>query len=441
MSERLHELQRLAGLDAMLFHFNFDSPTCSPCTNGSVDVVPILNIPAGDKRDFAERTARSPLSPKARDMNTQLFILWTEGCFEYSVFSETEGSCPTEYTPKFKHAEPAPAPHTITSAVPSFTSLPHGPSTSSLLLPTFLELSLHLDHLSLQLQRDNSPNDATRIEDANLRTNPRNPIPAFSDPNSPYVPWAPSDREEVLQPLPTTPSSPSSGLVSADSRPYSRSGARAPEPTHRPEVDSRRVNLVRRSWRSVQQVVKKSVRRVVKRIGCFSHSRRTSSPQPSLEPEWEQVSPPIPGSRSTSPRRSSVTSIETNSLATWLAERRRQSLEHDGLWERRMSLAEYERMGSWIHDSGDDSSECSVDEIPITIYNAFSPGLMTFGGNITASSDGRASVLWTLQQLDELGLTDDVPVCIPPPASDHTLSLPNLTSYVSQQCTRRSLEC
>lgn len=106
-----------------------------------------------------------------------------------------------------------------------------------------------------------------------------------------------------------------------------------------------------------------------------------------------------------------------------------------------MTLAEYERMGSWIHDSGDDSSECSVDEIPITIYDAFSPGLTTFGGNITASSDGRASVLWTLQQLDELELTDDVPVCIPPPASDHTLSLPNLSSSLPPPCTRRSLEC
>lgn len=70
MSERLHELQRLAGLDAMLFHFNFDSSTFSPCANGAVDVMPILNIPAGDKRDFPEQTARSPLSHKAHDMNT-----------------------------------------------------------------------------------------------------------------------------------------------------------------------------------------------------------------------------------------------------------------------------------------------------------------------------------------------------------------------------------
>ncbi|KAF8213351.1 hypothetical protein K438DRAFT_1088451 [Mycena galopus ATCC 62051] len=87
-------------------------------------------------------------------------------------------------------------------------------------------------------------------------------IPSVSHPNSPYVPWASPVRRNILRPL--TPSSQMSGF-SGYSRPYSRSGARAPEPQEPdclPTHNHNKFLRLSRSFRNLGRTVKRSVKHV-----------------------------------------------------------------------------------------------------------------------------------------------------------------------------------
>ncbi|KAJ8522555.1 hypothetical protein ONZ45_g847 [Pleurotus djamor] len=219
----------------------------------------------------------------------------------------------------------------------------------------------------------------------------------------------------------------------------------APEPTNYSQCDMHNhhhltngFSQLHNSWRSFRRTVNKGIRKVVKRIGRINEQRKTTQ-HTSPEPDWEEVSPPVSFDRTHSRHRSSVASTQTNSLATWLSERRRLSIEQERL-ARRLTLAEYEDSGSWLEleategrardsgtsDSDPDSPGCDEESIfQPAVYDLLTPGLISCGV-ATVSTDHRDSVLFTLQQLDELEL-DNESFVIPPPLH-RTTSSPELAS-------------
>jgi len=202
-------------------------------------------------------------------------------------------------------------------------------------------------------------------------------IPAFQHPNSPYVPWAPPLRREIL-----CPPTPVSFISSEYSRSYSRSGARAPEPvesTPEPHTQASKVHI---GWRTLGQAFKKNAKHVAKRITSLtnpfkavaSHISASASPGSRIRERnflrkqfFSHASPykAIQTSPIRSPSVGSFDSGETTTLATWLDDRRRLSLERDYDPQSMMSLEEYEQTGSWINVArlGDGSgSSCGVPD-------------------------------------------------------------------------------
>jgi hypothetical protein len=89
-------------------------------------------------------------------------------------------------------------------------------------------------------------------------------------PNSPYVPWDPPERWEIFRP--PSPVSKVSIVSGCYSRPYSRSGARAPEPT---EITERWTSSgISAGWRRLRQKVKNIIRRLKNRFGTTGGSQR-----------------------------------------------------------------------------------------------------------------------------------------------------------------------
>ncbi|KAF9036415.1 hypothetical protein BDZ89DRAFT_1061722 [Hymenopellis radicata] len=177
-------------------------------------------------------------------------------------------------------------------------------------------------------------------------------IPAFSHPNSPYVPWTSPIRRDIIRP--STPTS----LRSHYSRPLSRSGAQAPEP-----ADiwlPRTFRKVTKSIHNIRRVLKRSMSRFAKRVSP-TRIRHPSFSSSSGSPTS------IPRNAHLCPRSSSAASLEstsTNTLAIWLATRKREADEWDLESHRFMTLVEYDRAGSWTrlsmsdglcHDNPDDA--------------------------------------------------------------------------------------
>lgn len=162
-------------------------------------------------------------------------------------------------------------------------------------------------------------------------------IPSATHPNSPYVPWAPQVRQEILQPL--TAVSHMSYASGRYSYPLSRTGAQAPELIEfRPE-SSRSGNKfpkVSRGIKNIKLVVKKNVAK------CIMHLKKVQ-PVHTKVPIHERKN--LKTFQPHSP--ASFDSAGTNTLITWLqgrqcAQEREREVSHY------VSLDEYERAGSWL---------------------------------------------------------------------------------------------
>ena len=237
-------------------------------------------------------------------------------------------------------------------------------------------------------------------------------IPAFQHPNSPYVPWAPPLRRRILQPFP--PGSRSSVLSNSYSRPVSRSGARAPEPTETFEP----TRTLPKNWKQLRQTISKGVNRVMAHFATLKWSflvKRPASPSTAISyagnsPVISQDDPFFPENYSPLPisplatltqRRIftqstvSLASSDSATLAAWLSARQRASHEErDYDPASMMSLEEYERLGSWLELSGDRKSEgkwvCSVPECEIHAQH-----MLMHGGQVTTLDFVSVKESWT----------------------------------------------
>ncbi|KAF7310675.1 hypothetical protein HMN09_00610400 [Mycena chlorophos] len=191
--------------------------------------------------------------------------------------------------------------------------------------------------------------------DLTVQSSPEPPalgLPSVCNPNSPYVPWESPVRRRYLRPL----ASPTPSQVSRYSRPESRSGARAPEPTAPP----RRFVRLSKSLKNIKQSLKQGVRHVKNALCRTQKTRPAPRPTP-------PVTPPIPSPSV------SCESSKTNTLADWL----RDCATHiDSATPNYMTLEEYEERGSWRErDSRSVDAESEVA----------SPRLSVFRGDHTSS--------------------------------------------------------
>jgi WD40 repeat protein len=162
-------------------------------------------------------------------------------------------------------------------------------------------------------------------------------------------------------------------MSSCCSRPVSRSGARAPEPTGTPELVEHSAQAPRR-WRRLQQTISRGVNRVTARLGVLKRPlavKGLASPctnakkkHPTSQEDLLFVANYSPSSispmavlterRTFVPSTTSFASSDSATLAAWLAARQQASLEE---WDydpgSLMTLEEYERVGSWLDLSGD----------------------------------------------------------------------------------------
>lgn len=193
-------------------------------------------------------------------------------------------------------------------------------------------------------------------------------IPAFQHPNSPYVPWTPPVRRRIIR-----PDSATSGVSSHYSRPFSRSGARAPEPACTPEPEVRLA--AKKGWGLLKQTLSRRVSSVVNRIGTFkqpSAAQKSDVYLPAITPRVNHArsvseednlfaanyspSPLSPlvvlsARRVLTPSLASLASSDSATLTRWLAARQEDQRDYEP--GSMMSMEEYETRGSWLDLSGD----------------------------------------------------------------------------------------
>jgi hypothetical protein len=263
--------------------------------------------------------------------------------------------------------------------IESFRPLPPVPSASTLQLPSFLNFST--TH-SLTPSSENQPPPKSsrslpvsilfrqssshvsvppvvirKTKNAKVYEGPQW-IPAFHNPNSPYVPWPSPVRRRIL--LPLTPESPTS------SHPCSRSGAVAPEPWSSHSNAETVTNVEKRSssWKNFVGSIRSGIRSVksgVSRIGKvhrFSRRRAEVFTGYGDDPSAgdcavvaENTSPTslVLQTEDSSDSRVSLGSLvssDSTALAAWLTERHTAS--DTSFKSPGMSLEEYEMMGSWL---------------------------------------------------------------------------------------------
>lgn len=180
-------------------------------------------------------------------------------------------------------------------------------------------------------------------------------IPSATHPNSPYVPWTPQVRQEILQPL--TTGSHMSYAPDRYFRPLSRTGAQTPESTEfRPESSRSGSKFLGVSWniRNIKVTVKKNVGHVAKYIMRLKKVRPTHTNMQTHEQEkLKAFQPNLPAS---------FDSARTNTLVTWLQGRQYAAQERGRDVSHYASLDEYERAGSWLdlsHNHHDKTTDAS----------------------------------------------------------------------------------
>jgi len=202
-------------------------------------------------------------------------------------------------------------------------------------------------------------------------------IPEDYNHNDPYTPWPHHLRPLIISP-PTSMS-----RVSQYSRPYSRSGARAPEPAQsRTSVYGMGCCIPRSyRWRRIKRHVQLFSRRLrifkavlrnrnARRSSISSSHIRASSIVFSMHPRRSSIV------RACS--RMSATSLARDSLASWVDARNLASMEYaisPSSGHVSMDIDEYERRGSWLTDPdrGCEIDSCSIhrsqDKDRIETYN------------------------------------------------------------------------
>ncbi|CAK5265282.1 unnamed protein product [Mycena citricolor] len=175
--------------------------------------------------------------------------------------------------------------------------------------------------------------------------------------NSPYVPWSSPVRRTILRPM--TPTSAATSRFSAYSRPYSRSGARAPEPrdvddTPSPSPTARpRFLRLSKSLKHLRKSMRQGARRVKKVFKRAEPGRPVETAVPPRESPRGLILPPLPSPAV------SCESSNSNTLADWLRDCERK-LER--ATPRMMTLEEYDECGSW-RDRTSILDACEVQSI------------------------------------------------------------------------------
>ncbi|KAI5897748.1 uncharacterized protein SCHCODRAFT_02486592 [Schizophyllum commune H4-8] len=186
-------------------------------------------------------------------------------------------------------------------------------------------------------------------------------MPAFTHPNSPYVPWSSPIRRQICRPFFSSESVDPRPSVSVSTR--TRSGARAPEPTFTPP--RRKLVTARLSWglKALQSSMQRKMRGAAKKL------RRSRADQWRKAGVADQhVTVPTWSDGSTM----SLESVDSASLEEWLASRN----SHD---EGPEELLEDDDCGP----SQEDGTLASVDHLDTPVddcsYKAFMASTSTYG--------------------------------------------------------------
>ncbi|KAJ7706467.1 hypothetical protein B0H17DRAFT_1037355 [Mycena rosella] len=311
----LHDFDSRTGLETMVLHFgpdSFSSHSLSPTSLDGYIVVP--------------KADRVPLAAKSHNVQNRRIPRCGSVPAKFGVAQDISLVVPTSRpcTP-VNHVLDA-----TRNASPPFQPLPRL-ATSPFRLPSFLDLTA----------------PSLRSESPSPRPIPRPlsiDIPSVSHPNSPYVPWASPVRRNILRPL--TPSSHVSGF-SVYSRPYSRSGARAPEPQDpdSPPPAQNKFLRLSKSFKNIRRTVKqgmKHVKNALKKTSKAKSPETVDAPircPPPLTIQCPSPTPPLPSPTA------SCESDNTTTLAVWL---RQCEMNLERATPHFMTLQEYEERGSWI---------------------------------------------------------------------------------------------
>ncbi|GLB36336.1 hypothetical protein LshimejAT787_0306240 [Lyophyllum shimeji] len=231
----------------------------------------------------------------------------------------------------------------------SFQPLPPLSCTSSLQLPSFIKTPTRTTSLPLDLGSHPltpasvavpkqsitpggiSPPLAASVEPNKLLVNVN--IPSFMHPNSPYVPWTPEVRREVL--CPYVAPSPVSDFYTC---PYSHTVAQAPKPE---DLDASlplkgfKISKLSRSLRNLTSIIGKNIKQAAKQISGVKKSQTATVPQAPASCDHAHMST------------NSFDSSDATRLSTWLRNCQQARLDREGEVSRGVSLDEYERLGSW----------------------------------------------------------------------------------------------
>ncbi|KAK7064456.1 hypothetical protein R3P38DRAFT_2824658 [Favolaschia claudopus] len=358
----LHDFESRAGLDTMLLHFSHDS---SHSLSSSAALEGFIVVPKSDRPPLAAKSHNVQSRPAAKRASKSAKLGSRVSQDISFAVSASRPNSPREYD---ADAESDPPFSLLLPSRPCtpFQPLPPVLATSPLRLSSFLDDLVSHSHSLHNESNTPSPAPSLRAESPPPRPLLAINIPSVSHPNSPYVPWASSVRQNILRPL--TPSSP----VSVYSRPYSRSGARAPEPQELdPPPPKHKLLRLSKSLKNLKRTVQQSVKHVKNAFKKTPKARTEAVvdylPPPS-PPCLSPIPPPLPSPVA------SCDSSNTNTLVDWLRE---CELKLERAPPKFMTLEEYEARGSWMDLTTQDESEIrsvpmphSMDDISESVHSS-----------------------------------------------------------------------
>ncbi|KZP32380.1 hypothetical protein FIBSPDRAFT_925305 [Athelia psychrophila] len=355
----MSQFDSLAGLDSMILLVR-SHPTPTLSTSVTLDGESYVFVPKRGKKFAATRT---PLANKSNTINSPALNTgpFNKPDVSFSIYSDNINESIDSV--QASRQSTVPKPHSFRPLPPMVASSP--------LKTSFLDLSIPANSpipesqfeasLSVLPSPQNSPS-RSRAEDVLAGTtssgrsrkshNEKFLVPAVQHPNSPYVPWTPPVRRRIIP-----YSAASASVVSDYSRPFSRSGARAPEPTATPEPKNK-------GWKLVKQTISKRVGRMVNRVGRLRSpsamqrpatylpaitSRAAHAKSISEDVNFSSAHHPTPQASThylISPSLASLASSDSTTLERWLEARQE---EEDPQPESTMSIADYEARGSWLN--------------------------------------------------------------------------------------------